>query len=635
MAFHALSLAILGLALPSTALPLTSPALMPSVAGWDCSDPLNLTISDASGRCAAAAAATSEETPVYIVQHNDIKRYRGYKCKVTINTVQFICGLWSYEKHLSTSGGTLPYPVSGEKCEQMVSSGKFRTGDRDKFNLQIPGFSTFRVQQAGYSGVKDGDETCQGVDTVRNGKLEKRLVEYAIYTVTISPEKFVSDTQASVTSMVAASTQETITCGATSGHCSGELHSYTWSTAPHAECQYSLVKRAMGVLSPTTFFSHEEALVFARHPALPPIAQCPGLELLPTQVPGIFLSIHQPRLPTVSGADVRVSALVEALGAYVQDALEVHQGQLLEQAVRQHCLQAQQTGLQEAVPLGQGQFGKRLGDVWQQYTCTAVTVPVREAEHCMSAIPVTHPSLGFLNFRTRVLQATASAEPCLEHFPVRVRTTTGWIRLLPAVAAEPAPRPAQQAAHVLHHHADRPTGLYTEHELQEWQHLQSVPAFRRTVTADLAQGGCHEWGNCPLTQIPGGTQYSFSGMEQKLLQAVWPTWLTVIGQIMQYFAMVSGALFVPYLVIQKCRQAATTTSAGATYNYLTQAAPAQAAVTTTSFQQAIAVGGATSEATPAAPHQGGCSNFTDVDSRVSQNEIGASTALFMGEKISV
>ena len=115
MAFHALSLAILGLALPSTALPLTSPALMPSVAGWDCSDPLNLTISDASGRCAAAAAATSEETPVYIVQHNDIKRYRGYKCKVTINTVQFICGLWSYEKALRSSGGQEPFTLTGDR----------------------------------------------------------------------------------------------------------------------------------------------------------------------------------------------------------------------------------------------------------------------------------------------------------------------------------------------------------------------------------------------------------------------------------------------------------------------------------------------------------------------------------------
>jgi len=102
--------------------------------------------------------------------------------------VRFICGLWSYEKHLSTSGGTTPYPVSGEKCEKMVSSGKFVTDDRDTFSLQIPGFATFRVQQAGYSGVKDGDEVCQGVDTVRNGELEKRLVEYAIYTVTISPE---------------------------------------------------------------------------------------------------------------------------------------------------------------------------------------------------------------------------------------------------------------------------------------------------------------------------------------------------------------------------------------------------------------------------------------------------------------
>ena len=144
----------------------------------------------------------------------------------------------------------------------------------------------------------------------------------------------------------------------------------------------------------------------------------------PHKCPEYFLSEHQPQLPPVNRADVRLSTLLEALGAYVQDALELHQNQLQEQAVRQHCLQSQQAGLQEAVPLGQGIFGKRLGDVWQQYTCTAVTVPVREAEHCLSAIPVTHPTLGFLNYRTRVLQATASVEHCLEHFPVRVRTTT-------------------------------------------------------------------------------------------------------------------------------------------------------------------------------------------------------------------
>ena len=60
LGFHALSLAILGLARPTTTLPLASPALLPSVTGWDCSDPLKLTVLDTSGHYAATAAETSE-----------------------------------------------------------------------------------------------------------------------------------------------------------------------------------------------------------------------------------------------------------------------------------------------------------------------------------------------------------------------------------------------------------------------------------------------------------------------------------------------------------------------------------------------------------------------------------------------
>ena len=108
---------------------------------------------------------------------------------------------------------------------------------------------------------------------------------------------------------------------------------------------------------------------------------------------------------------------------------------------------------------------------------------------------------------------------------------------------------------------------------------------------------------------------------------------------MQYFTMVSGALFVPYLVVQKCRQATTTTGVGATYNYLTQAAPAQAAITTTSFQQAIAVGGATPEAASAAPHQGECNDLAKsevVSPTAGQREVVSPAAVqFMGKKIVV
>ena len=138
----------------------------------------------------------------------------------------------------------------------------------------------------------------------------------------------------------------------------------------------------MGIMSPDTFYSHQETLVFNKHLALLPVVQYPDLILIPTQVPGIFLSKHQPQLLPIEGA---------------HDTLELHQGQLMDQAVHQHCLQSQQARLQEAVPLGKGTLGKRLWDVWQQYTYTAVTVPVWEAKNCLSAIPMTHPSLGFMD----------------------------------------------------------------------------------------------------------------------------------------------------------------------------------------------------------------------------------------------
>ena len=40
--------------------PNPTPAFPPSGMGWNCSDPFNLTASEASGRCAVATAATSE-----------------------------------------------------------------------------------------------------------------------------------------------------------------------------------------------------------------------------------------------------------------------------------------------------------------------------------------------------------------------------------------------------------------------------------------------------------------------------------------------------------------------------------------------------------------------------------------------
>ena len=208
--------------------------------------------------------------------------------------------------------------------------------------------------------------------------------------------------------------------------------------------------------------------------------------------------------------------------------------------------------------------------------------------------------LGFLNYRTRVLQATACAKPCLEHFQVRVHTTTGWIPLLLAIVAEPAPRHAQHAAHLLHHHADRPTGLYTEHAGVAASAISSRLLTYRDCR--FGAGWVSRVGELPLDTDPWrnetvATPSSVAHLAYR--DRPGPT----------IFLMVSGALFLLYVAYQKCKQSATTPGAGATYNYMSQAAPTPSAVTTTAIHQEIQVGGAPTEAAPAEPHQGGCNEF--------------------------
>ena len=67
-----------------------------------------------------------------------------------------------------------------------------------------------------------------------------------------------------------------------------------------------------------------------------------------------------------------------------------------------------------------------------------------------------------------------------------------------------------------HHQFDRVSGLYSEDELLQWQHLQSVPTMQRLLTADLTQGVCHEKEGCTLIPIPRAPSYALSNLEQSM-----------------------------------------------------------------------------------------------------------------------
>ena len=101
LGLQTLSLAILSMAMPISALPLTCPALPPWVTGWDCSYPLNLTVS----------------------------------AKVQ---------------------GTIPFPpLWGKKCEQIINSKKFVTRDKDNFPCKPLEYCTSTVMMPPERFVSD------------------------------------------------------------------------------------------------------------------------------------------------------------------------------------------------------------------------------------------------------------------------------------------------------------------------------------------------------------------------------------------------------------------------------------------------------------------------------------------------
>ena len=115
--------------------------------------------------------------------------------------------------------------------------------------------------------------------------------------------------------------------------------------------------------------------------------------------------------------------------------------------------------------------------------------------------------------------------PCLNDYPLRVKGTHGWWRLLPHIEADVPPRTCVTMNEPIHHHFDCQGGLYSVGELRQWQHLQEVPHYQRLLTTNLAQGVCGGIASCALTPVPGAPAYTLSNHEADTLEAITPKWI--------------------------------------------------------------------------------------------------------------
>lgn len=203
----------------------------------------------------------------------------------------------------------------------------------------------------------------------------------------------------------------------------------------------------------------------------------------------------------------------------------------------------------QVIPLLKGRFGKRLGDTFVKFTCKPVLVELREAEGCyLQEVPVVHDSTPFMDLVTRVLQAGGTQSLCLNDFPLQVQGRTGWWRLLQRIKSDLPPRARSVVEEPEHHQFDRDAGLYSEDELRQWQHLQSVPTMQRLLTADLTQGVCGDINSCSLMPVPGAPRYTLANLEHSVLGAFTPSWFEDLREVGYYGGLTSGWLIIAVIL---------------------------------------------------------------------------------------
>ena len=92
-----------------------------------------------------------------------------------------------------------------------------------------------------------------------------------------------------------------------------------------------------------------------------------------------------------------------------------------------------------------------------------------------------------------------------------------------------------------HHQFDRDSGIYSEDELFQWQHLLSFLTMQQLLTADLTQGVSHDIEGCSLMPIPAAPSYALANLEHSVMGALAPAWFR---DVCYYVGLTGGCLII-------------------------------------------------------------------------------------------
>ena len=540
----------------------------PSLRAWDCSTPTQSRILDSGTVCEAGQDnAAGVNRRIQVIQVQSQYRLPGYKCKLSESLHVSYCGISSYTQAIPFGYTMRPKKLTREECRRAVRDRKYKTPTGESHEVQIPGFTSFKVQVAGLETLTEGVLHCQGETMRVNGRYLKNIVAEAELHLTIEEETF----EISQERVTVIRDQTQVDCALGALGCAGSLATYIWPAKP-APCSYRHVTNAQGAWdeSRRRFRGNTPQITFdvAEHNVALP-ANCPGAGklLYRTQFDALMVYIDEGTLalPTIDeGVDWSLQGAVtedrlSRLSAHVTATL----GDTSTWAV---CKQTEAGLGKELQPTGYpGRFAVRAGSAILELTCQTEVVTADMAEsRCYNLLPVKTRTgdRRYVDLARQLILEVATELKCRETSAQYFADIEGrWFKKTATVKRVSAPLARGfQLTHAEEHPLVKDLNLYTDAELETFREITLYPATRHQVMSALFDGLCAEEGACPVrTGGGGGPVYSLKHLEEGVESAMgtWmPSWWSTLSAIWSASTVVGhigGLLAVAAIAIQAVR----------------------------------------------------------------------------------
>ena len=122
------------------------------------------------------------------------------------------------------------------------------------------------------------------------------------------------------------------------------------------------------------------------------------------------------------------------------------------------------------------------GELLYKFKCAQKEAKIKEDQVCYKDVPLEVQPPSFVDPLTKLFKQHSVVIPCSKRFPLTVRTTTGWVTILPHVSSTTPPAEGKPEMPTTINHEDLHNGgLYTQSEKKAWEMLISFPHYHEAL----------------------------------------------------------------------------------------------------------------------------------------------------------